>query len=134
MRRFLPLFFSVAIALILGFVVGLATANTSETVEVNRVVAMGWGDGKYGDAFYGALVYLEPQGSDYSVRANVYIGRDNIGRGISYIHDCGQLSMVKTHAEAVEQWGAIAWSDAGLRIGSGANSYFLARDQLEKHR
>lgn len=134
MRRFLPLFFSVAVALILGFVSGLATANTSATVEIDRIVAMGWGDGKYGDAFYGALVYLEPQSSGYSVRANVYIGQGNIGRGTSYIHDCGQLSTVKTHAEAVAQWGAIAWSEAGLRIGNSTSGYFLARDQLENHR
>ncbi|MBW4484598.1 MAG: hypothetical protein KME14_18855 [Tildeniella torsiva UHER 1998/13D] len=77
---------------------------------------------------------MEPQDSGYSVRAKVYIGRDNIGRGTSYSHDCGQLSTVKTHAEAVDQWGAIAWSEAGLRIGNGANSYFLARDRLENHR
>ncbi|MBD2108323.1 hypothetical protein [Nodosilinea sp. FACHB-13] len=134
MRRFLPLFFSIAVALMIGFVSGLAVAHSSETVEINRVVAMGWGDGKYGDAFYGALVYLEPQSSGYAVRAKVYIGRDNIGRGTSYIHDCGQLGTVKTHAEAVAQWGAIAWSEAGLRIGTSANGYFLARNRLENHR
>lgn len=134
MRCFLPLFCSVAVALIIGIVSGLALANTSETVEINQVVAMSWGDGKYGDAFYGALVYLEPQSSGYAVRAKLYIGRDNIGRGTSYIHDCGQLGIVKTHAKAVEQWGAIAWSESGLQIGNRANSYFLARDQLENHR
>ena len=134
MKRFLPLFFSVVVALMVGFAAGLAVANTSETVEIDRVVAMGWGDGKYGDAFYGALVYLEPQSSGYSTRAKVYIGRDNIGRGTSYIHDCGQLGTVKTHAEAVARWGAIAWSEAGLRLGNGSNGYFLARNQLENHR
>ncbi len=134
MRRFLPLLLSVAIALVIGFVSGWAVANTSETAEIDRVVAMGWGDGKYGDAFYGALVYVEPQSSGYSVRAKVYLGRDNIGRGTSYIHDCGQLGTASTHAEAVAQWGAIAWSEAGLRIGNSANNYFLARDQLENHR
>jgi hypothetical protein len=72
-------------ALMIGFVSSLVVAHSSETVEIDRVV-MDWGDGKYGNAFYGALVYLEPQSSGYAVRADVYIGRDNIGRGTSYSH------------------------------------------------
>ena len=96
---------------------------------MERVVAMSWDDGKYGPAFYGAHVYLEPMASGRSVRARVFIGRGN-----DYFHDCGELGRVATDADAVARWGRIEWREDGLHIGTGTNHYFLARAQLESHR
>lgn len=129
MRRFAPLFVVAAVALLVGFVVGWIQATTQSATRLERVVAVSWGDGKYGPAFYGAHVYLEPQNGGYSVRARVYIGRGNV-----YFHDCGELGTVQTDAEAVAQWGTIEWREDGLHIGSGANHYFLARGEIESHR
>jgi hypothetical protein len=89
------------------------------------VVAMKWGDGKYGSAFYGACVYLQPAGSVYSVRGRIYIGP-----GAVQSHDCGQLGIVSSEAEAVERWGTIDWRPDGLHIGG----YFLPRSVVEAHR
>ena len=96
---------------------------------MERVVAMSWGDGKYGSSFYGAHVYLDPQSSGYSVRARVFIGRGN-----NYFHDCSELGTVRTDAEAVARWGKIDWREDGLHIGSDTNHYFLARAKLQRHR
>lgn len=112
-----------------GLVVGWIQANRTIEAQLERVVAMKWGGGKYGPSFYGAHVYLEPLSKGYSVRARVYIGRGN-----DYFHDCGELGTVRTDSEAVAKWGSIYWREDGLRIGSGTNEYFLPRAKLESHR
>lgn len=100
------------------------------TKEITRTVAIKWGDGKYGPAFYGAQVYLEPVGARYSVRGRVWIGP-----GSSYWHDCGVLGQVGSHEEAVEKWGTITWRPEGLSIGTGGpDDYFLPRERVESHR
>jgi len=124
------LFLAVAfIAALVGFGVGWVAASAKSATRLERVVAMSWDDGKYGSAFYGAHVYLEPVASGYSVRARVFIGRGN-----DYFHDCGELGRVATDADAVARWGRIEWREDGLHIGTGTNHYFLARAQLESHR
>lgn len=92
-------------------------------------MAVSWGDGKFGPAFYGAYVYLEPVATGYVVRARVAIGRGN-----GYFHDCGELGRTASEAEAVAQWGKIEWHEDGLHIGNGTNHYFLKRTELENHR
>ena len=129
MRRFVPFFLVAAIALLVGFVAGWIRASAASATQLDRVVAMSWGDGKYGSTFYGAHVYLEPVTTGYSVRARVYIGRGN-----DYFQDCGELGMVQTAAEAVARWGAIDWREDGLHIGTGTNQYFLARSKMESGR
>ena len=129
MRRFVPFFAVAVVALLVGFVVGWIRASSVSATRLERVVAMSWGDGKYGPSFYGAHVYLEPQSGGYSVRARVYIGRGN-----DYFHDCGELGTVQTDSEAVARWGTINWREDGLHIGSGTNHYFLARAKMESHR
>lgn len=86
---------------------------------------MSWGDGKYGKAFYGAQVYVEPVGSRFTVRAQVHIGHGN-----SLYKDCGVLGTEDSLSEAVQKWGKIDWQPDGLHVGS----YFLPRFQLETHR
>jgi hypothetical protein len=100
------------------------------TAMVQRTVAMTWGGGKYGPAFYGAWVYEQPVSGGLSTRARVWIGHES-----DDWHDCGELGRVSTHEEAVEKWGTITWKEDGLHIGRGApNDYFLARAVLEAHR
>ena len=129
MKRFVPFFIVGVVALLVGYLVGAVVEGNASRKELGRLVAVSWGDGKYGPAFYGAHVYLEPVTSGYSVRARVYVGRGN-----DYYHDCGELGTVQTDAEAVARWGTISWSEDGLRIGSSTNQYFLARAKLESGR
>jgi len=118
-----------AIVLLAGGAIGWFSANKVSATQLDRLVAVSWGDGKHGPAFYGAHVYLEPAGNEFSVRARVYIGRGN-----NYFHDCGELGRVQTDAEAVARWSNIAWTEDGLHIGNGTNHYFLARSMFEDHR
>ncbi|MBI3880518.1 MAG: hypothetical protein HY301_10720 [Verrucomicrobia bacterium] len=129
MRRFVPFFVIAVVALLVGFVVGWIQAGSVSATRLERVVAMRWGDGKYGPSFYGAHVYLEPVTSGYSVRARIYIGRGN-----DYFYDCGELGKVQTDSEAVARWSAIDWREDGLHIGSGTNHYFLPKAKMERHR
>ncbi len=101
--------------------------------HINNQIAVKWGDGKYGKAFYGAEVYVQENGTGKLwVKARVSIGR---GSGLlQYIHNCGLIGLVDTHEEAVEKYSDIVWSDQGLTIGTGKSAYFLARADLENHR
>jgi hypothetical protein len=129
MKRFVPFFIIGVVALLVGYLVGAVVEGNASRKELGRLVAVSWGDGKYGPAFYGAHVYLEPVTSGYSVRARVYVGRGN-----DYFHDCGELGRVQTDAEAVARWGTIEWREDGLHIGRGTNHYFLPKAKLESHR
>ena len=117
------------IALLLGAVIGaggtLAWTRPPTEARVDRVVAMAWGDGKYGKAFYGAQVYLEPVSGKYVVSARVHLGRGN-----DAYYDCGELGLANTADEAVARWGRIEFRADGLHIGD----YLLSRELLEAHR
>jgi hypothetical protein len=129
MRQFVSFLAVAFVAALVGLIVGRIWASSASATQLDRVVAMRWGDGKYGPSFYGAHVYLKPLASGYSVRARVYIGRGN-----SYFHDCGELGTVQTDPEAVARWGTIDWREDGLHIGNGTNHYFLERAKIESHR
>ncbi|HYV49517.1 MAG TPA: hypothetical protein VFA20_31880 [Myxococcaceae bacterium] len=112
-----------------AFLAGLGLTYRAEAAPAGRTVAMSWGDGRYGPAFYGAHVYVdEGEGPALPVRAVVYIHRP--GRFMYYVHDCGEIGRAKDWPEAVAKFGTIQWSPEGLRIGD----YFLPRGQLENHR
>lgn len=96
MRKFAPFFAVTVVAALIGFGAGWVIASAKSATWLKWVVAMNWGDGKYGPALYGAHVYLKPQASGYLVRARVYVGRGN-----DYFHDCGELGRVATDADAV---------------------------------
>ena len=123
--------------LCLGCVIGVCVGHSFDLLEARKrtealthsLVAVNWGDGKYGKAFYGAYVTLEPLAAGYSVKAFV-----SIGRGNGMFHDCGELGRVATDTEAVAKWGKIEWLEDGLHIGTGTNAYFLPRAKLESHR
>jgi hypothetical protein len=115
---------SVGLGIVLGWLL-LAIFGAQETT-----IAMSWGDGKYGKEFYGAQVYLVPDGSEYSVRARILIGPDN-----GYYHDCEEIGRVTTVQEGVDRFGKIRWEEKGLSIGDpAAGGMFLPRVRLESHR
>jgi hypothetical protein len=113
---------------LLGFAACWLTTCTSESDRIQNTIAINWGDGRYGPAFYGAHVYVEPVGDAYSVQARVLISRGN------YYHDMGELGRVVRLEEAVARWGRLEWTEDGLHVGSGADRVFLPRQQLENHR
>lgn len=125
--------FSVAAVPCAFFLIGVSCTLTCTRIfhqdPIDSIVAVSWGDGKYGEAFYGAEVYLEKQEKDYSVKARIHVGRGN-----SMYHDCGEIGRASTPEEAVSKFGEIKWSPEGLTIGSDESSYFLARKRLESHR
>jgi hypothetical protein len=112
---------------VVGFVAGWGAIAAQSSKRAGRVVAVSWGDAPRAKAHYGAFVYLRQKPEGYSVRARVYLGREGVA-----FHDCGELAVVKTPAEAVERWGRIEWSANGLQIGSGSDRLFVSRAELEK--
>src|SRR5262245_17695046 len=117
------------------FVAGLAVSYRPEAAPVSRTIAVTWGDGRFGRAFYGAHVFVlegEVDGQ-LAVHAVVYIDRPD--RFVSYQHDCGEIGRVASWADAVSKFGTIRWSQEGLRIRDGsATDYVLGRAELENHR
>lgn len=94
---------------------------------------MSWGDGRYGPAFYGAHVYLDPlEAGGFAVHARVFIGRNT--SLFAYVHDMGELGRVASAEEAVARWGELRWQADGLRIGPESSATFLPRSDLENHR
>ena len=114
-----------ASCLFLGFAGGCWLFSHDRSGNVGDVVAMAWGDGKYGESFYGAQVYVVPAGPRFTVRARVHIGHGN-----AMFQDCGVLGTEDTFAEAARKWGHVDWQPDGLHIGN----YFLPRSQVEAHR
>jgi hypothetical protein len=130
MRKSLYVLGSVFLALAVGFVAGWLVNANSGAEAIQRVVALSWGDGKYGRGFYGAEVFLVPAGDHYSVQRRVWIGRGN-----GYQHEPVELGVVDNPEDAVARWGHIEWSDAGLTIGPGdPEPYFMPRAKIERHR
>jgi hypothetical protein len=121
---------SLVAAFFLGLLLGYLTCWGTTGPGRANIVAMSWGDGKYGEAYYGAEVYLVKMKINYSVRGRVWIGRDD-----AYYHDIGELGVVRSQPEATAKWGQLGWSDAGLTIGPGdPKPVFLEREKLEAHR
>ena len=104
-RRIIYAAILVLACLALVYMVGWVVFSFRIQTELDRLVAVSWGDGEGEQlkAHYGAYVFLVPEGGDYSVRAKVYIGRGN-----GYYHDCGEIGRAKNDVEAVEKWGTIA--------------------------
>lgn len=118
------------LGLAIGFGAGWVWTLDRGPKAVQNIVAMSWGDGKYGKAFYGAEIYLVPVGQKFSVRGRVWIGRGN-----SYFQDLGELELVNNPEDAVANWGQITWSPSNLTIGPGNPSpVTLPMAKLESHR
>ncbi len=110
-------------AVVIGFVLGLLLTGPSGENRTDRIVAMSWGEGRYGPAFYGAQVYLSPESGGYRVKARVHLGRGN-----GSFFDCGELGIASSESEAVRKWGTIEWRTDGIHIGRGTNDFFRPKD------
>ena len=134
MQRWLRRFLLAVPLLCAGYAAGWVRGQLPSERRIDRVVAMSWGDGGYGKAFYGAHVYLEPldERSGYGVRARVYIDRGDWFS--AYLHDMGEIGRAATDEEAVARWGTLVWRPDGLQIGNGPDAAFLPRRELENHR
>ena len=119
----------VLLGMILGTIVTFIVQILSMENPIDKSIAVSWGDGKYGKAFYGVEVYLEKAETDCVVKARIHIGHGN-----DYFHDCGEIGRVKNNVEAVDRFGIITWRPEGVKIGNGSNSYFIARRGFENHR
>ncbi len=109
---------------------GFMTGYISRLDKSANLLAVSWGDGKYGKAFYGAQIFAYPVVAKYRVEAYVTIGQGN-----PYYHDIGILGRVATWQEARDKYGNITWTPAGLNIGSSSKvEYYLPRAKLENHR
>lgn len=102
--------------------------------QMERIVAVSWGDGAYGKAFYGAYVYYQPRKDDrLNVLLSVRIGRGDLLN--HHAHDPKLLGVVKTPEEAVARWGTVTWTDQGLTVGSAREPGFVfPKESLERHR
>jgi hypothetical protein len=116
------------VAILAGVLLQVSRIHAEQ--EIQRTIAMSWGDGKYGPKFYGARVYTRRDAGMISVRAQILIGPGN-----GMYHDCGELGRVQTHAAAAQQWGIISWKPEGVYIGiGGSGDYFVPRNVFESHR
>ena len=98
-----------------------------------NVIAVNWGDSKYGNAFYGAYLYGTPKKDHISVSLTIHIGRGT--PFMNYKYDLGEIGTAKNMVEAVKSWGTMTWSQKGLAIGSEQSTvYFLERSKIESHR
>jgi hypothetical protein len=121
---------ALAVVVALGAAAGWLLSGVLGERAIDRTIAMSWGDGRYGKDFYGAQVYLVPDGAGYSVRARVLIGAGN-----DSCHDCGEIGRAASVEEAVERFGRIHWQEKGLTIADpAAGGFHLPRDRLESHR
>lgn len=101
--------------------------------RLDKLVAVSWGDGKFGQALYGAYVFYEEKDGQLVVKLSVRIDRGSFWG--QYAHDVRTLGIVKDPVEAVTRWGALSWSDQGLRVGSPSGpTYLFPRAELEQHR
>lgn len=95
------------------------------------IVAVSWApDGKYGPAFYAAVVRTSRLPDDrLEVFARVHVG------GMNYFDDVGKLGVVANRAEALHEWGTITWAPERVYFGSNPHKRrFLSREQIERHR
>lgn len=96
----------------------------------DATIAVRWGDGKYGEAFYAMRVFEVKAAGGIDVRAILLIGPGN-----AMSQDCGPIGRVASHAEAVRRFSVISWRADGVHVGSDTHEeYFLDRATIEAHR
>jgi len=129
MTRKILLLTGALVLMTLAYFIGQVVANFAAEKRESQLVAVSWGDGRYGPAFYGAYVFLVPANDGFSVQAKLKIGRGN-----SMYRECGELGRARTAEESVARWGNIEWKTDGLHIGRGSDEYFLPQKEVENHR
>lgn len=113
-----------------GVVAGGMRERERAAAHLDDTIAIAWGDGRHGKAFYGMRVFVEPSAAGLSVRGEVRIGPGNSMR-----HDAGEIGVVSSRAEAVARFGTITWREHGVHVGApGRDEYVLERSRIESHR
>lgn len=109
---------------------GWSRQRAVDLSDRETTIAVRWGDGKYGEAFYGMRVFEVATTSGVDVRAILLIGPGN-----AMSQDCGSIGRVASHAEAVRRFSVISWRPDGVHVGSDTREeYFLDRAIVEAHR
>jgi hypothetical protein len=128
----------VVLAATLALTLYLGWRLHQQAQELQHLVAAGWGDSKYGKAFYGARVYYTAEGNNQlKVWLSVQIDRGSVWT--QYSHEPRLLGVVASPAEAVAAWGQLNWTERGLQVGPVAGSaagkaYLFPTAELENHR
>ncbi len=128
----------IGLLLVFAFYAGRACESFGRSLDhmadaeyvLEHIVAVSWGDGMYGPAFYGAVVSTSRRADGkLDVRARVHVN------GANYFDDVGKLGVVASRAEALKTWGIITWTPEGVYFGSNPDKRrFLSRKQIERHR
>ncbi len=128
-RRLIGLAIKLTILFVSVWVAWEIGNTTGESATLENTIAMSWGDGKDGPAFYGCRVYVVPTKHGLDVCARILIDTNN------YVHDCGVIGHAATRADAVERWGTVMWRPDGVHIGrDDSGAYFLPQSTIEAHR
>ena len=115
---------------LIAYQVGAAGQAVEDRANQDANIAFRWGDGKYGEAFYGMRVFEIRAASGIEVRATIVIGPGN-----AMYHDCGKIGRAASHEEAVRRFSVISWRVDGVHVGSETrDEYSLARAIIEGHR
>jgi hypothetical protein len=126
---------NITLAAILVAIVGCAISAYfyRAAARMDNLVAVSWGDGKYGKALYGAYVFYEPKDGQLAVKLSVRIDRGSFWS--QYAHDTRTLGIVRDPVEAVAIWGVVTWTEEGLKIGTPPGpTHLFPRNELEQHR
>jgi hypothetical protein len=119
-----------AAAVVLGFI-GYGAGLWQSYINRERTLAMAWGDGRAGKAYYGAKVMLKPDAQGYTVNVKVVMGPYGLdGDDFVRYHDFGTIGHVATTEEATQKYRTIVWKKDGLHIGP----FFGRRDVIERDR
>ena len=102
------------------------------SAQMERLIAVSWGDSDAHPALYGAYVYYEPQ-ADGKLKVFVAVRIDRSTADDGYQHEPREVGTANSPEEAVAKWGTATWSRAGLMLGTGPQALF-PRDELERHR
>lgn len=123
------------VALVAAVLIAYTWSDLKERALIaERLVAVSWGDGKYGKAHYGAYVHYEPRfNGTVNVKLTVRIGRGSLWRG--YLHDARSIGTARDPVDAVARYGVLTWSEEGLRVGDApGKGYLFPRAEMERHR
>jgi len=124
---------TLATLLLLGVTGLLAHRVNSMRLDYQTLIALSWGDSRYGPALLRAEVHAIPlPGAQQQVSARIYIDRP----GVWFSHEHGPIALghAQNHQNAVAQWGTIQWGPEGVRFGSGDQSVLVPQSVLEQHR
>lgn len=131
----IPLASVILIAAIIAgtYVVSQWSRLREQAEQMERLIAVSWGDSDAQKAFYGAYVYYEPE-PDGKLKVFLAVRIDRSTADSGYQHEPREIGWARSPEEAVAKWGTVIWSPAGLTLGTGSDAYLFPRAELERHR